>query len=180
MKNARIYHTASVLHNGKVLVTGGCNGSRLNSAELYDPATRTWTVTGSLNNARSLHTASVLPNGKVLVTGGIIIINNLNGAELCDILRKTFTIFDKMNNAQNNRKVFVNGRENYVITVNSSELYDPLTGIWTITGSMNYPRGGHTASVLPNGKVLVVGGLYGESLSTAELYDHEFITERAY
>jgi hypothetical protein len=53
MNNARQYHTASVLTNGKVLVAGGSNGGTvLNSAELYDPSTGIWTTTGSMNNAR--------------------------------------------------------------------------------------------------------------------------------
>ncbi|CAF1632917.1 unnamed protein product [Didymodactylos carnosus] len=71
MNNARASHTASVLTNGKVLVTGGYdNAGNTNSSELYDPSTETWTNTGSINDARAYHTASVLTNGKVLVTGG--------------------------------------------------------------------------------------------------------------
>ena len=65
-------HTATLLPNGKVLVAGGCGiGSHsLSSAELYDPATGSWSGTGSLGTARSEHTATLLPNGKVLVAGG--------------------------------------------------------------------------------------------------------------
>ena len=60
-----------MLPNGKVLVAGGVNFSGyLTSAELYDPASGTWTATGSLNTARDNHTATLLPNGKVLVAGG--------------------------------------------------------------------------------------------------------------
>ncbi|CAF4447042.1 unnamed protein product, partial [Adineta steineri] len=70
MNGARADHTASVLINGKVLVTGGTNGTVLNSTELYDPLTGTWSVSGNMNKARFHHTASVLTNGKVLVTGG--------------------------------------------------------------------------------------------------------------
>ncbi|CAF4402441.1 unnamed protein product [Adineta steineri] len=80
----RYYHAASVLSNGKVLVTGGYGyGGFLNSAELYDPSTGIWTTTSNMTNAREYHTASVLPNGKVLVTGGDGIGNiALNSAEL--------------------------------------------------------------------------------------------------
>ncbi|CAF4438140.1 unnamed protein product [Adineta steineri] len=78
MNNAREYHTASVLSNGKVLVIGGTPNdySSLNSAELYDLSTSTWTITSNMINAREVHTTSVLSNGKVLVTGGRI--DNLN------------------------------------------------------------------------------------------------------
>jgi hypothetical protein len=63
--------TGTLLPNGKVLVAGGGDGnSFLASAELYDPASGTWTATGSLNTARYFHTATLLPNGKLLVAGG--------------------------------------------------------------------------------------------------------------
>ena len=67
----RTSHTATLLPNGKVLVAGGYNGfGSLSSAELYDPATGSWSPTGSLGTARDSHTATLLPNGKVLVAGG--------------------------------------------------------------------------------------------------------------
>jgi hypothetical protein len=70
---AREQYTATLLPNCKVLVAGGSdnNNNVLASAELYDPASGTWTATGSLNTARWVHTATLLPNGKVLVAGGI-------------------------------------------------------------------------------------------------------------
>ena len=52
-----------------VLAAGG-NDIELSSAELYDPATGTWSATGSLNNGRGDHTATLLPNGMVLAAGG--------------------------------------------------------------------------------------------------------------
>jgi hypothetical protein len=73
---ARFIHTATLLPNDKVLVAGSFNHSIQNpngcisSAELYDPASGTWSATGSLNAAREGHTATLLPSGKVLVAGG--------------------------------------------------------------------------------------------------------------
>ena len=69
MATARCLHTATLLPNGKVLVAGGVDGV-LSSAELYDPASGTWSATGSMGTARDYHTATLLPNGQVLVAGG--------------------------------------------------------------------------------------------------------------
>jgi N-acetylneuraminic acid mutarotase len=83
MNYARYRHTASILTNGQVLVAGGYNGNSyyLNSAELYNPSTGSWTSTGNMNNVRQSHTASTLTNGNVLVTGGFNGVY-LNSAEL--------------------------------------------------------------------------------------------------
>ena len=73
MTIARENHTASLLANGKVLVTGGnsqSNGAPLTSAELYDPSTGAWTRTGSMSVGRYFFTATRLMNGAVLVAGG--------------------------------------------------------------------------------------------------------------
>ena len=70
MNVARYQRTATLLADGRVLVTGGLNATALlASAEIYDPKTRLWTPTGSMHFLRVEHTASLLPNGKVLVTG---------------------------------------------------------------------------------------------------------------
>src|ERR1043166_4002772 len=67
---ARAYHTATLLQNGKVLVTGG--GIPTSSAELYDPDSGTWSATGDLTTPRQNHTATLLTNGKVLLAGGYV------------------------------------------------------------------------------------------------------------
>jgi N-acetylneuraminic acid mutarotase len=122
------------LLNGKVLVVGGGDGSKgLNSAELYDPATETWSYTGGPAIARGNHTATLLASGKVLVTGG-------------------------------------SNSDSLPGTLNSAELYDPVTGTWGATGSLISARGSHTATLLQDGKVLVAGGTAG-LLPDAELYD---------
>ena len=93
LTTARYFHTATLLPNGKVLVAGGLDSS-INpsaSAELYDPASGSWSPTGSLNTARDLHTATLLPNGKVLVAGGFGNSGILTSAELYDLSSKTWT-----------------------------------------------------------------------------------------
>ena len=74
MVHERSSHTATLLPDGQVLVAGGegvcCPFPFWTSAELYDPATGTWTETGSMATGRYLHTATLLPNGQVLVAGG--------------------------------------------------------------------------------------------------------------
>ncbi|CAF0964659.1 unnamed protein product [Adineta steineri] len=71
MNAARAYYAASTLSNGSVLVAGGnWVMGPLNSAELYNPSTGTWTTTRSMNAGRYYHTASILANGSLLVAGG--------------------------------------------------------------------------------------------------------------
>jgi hypothetical protein len=64
--------TATALQDGEVLIAGGQNASSsvLASAELYNPATGTFSVTGSMTTAREGQTATLLPNGEVLIAGG--------------------------------------------------------------------------------------------------------------
>jgi N-acetylneuraminic acid mutarotase len=87
MTATREEHTAVLLANGKVLVSGGnkktlTTQTPLASAELYNPATGTWTATGSMSHARSGHTSTVLHNGNVVNAGGSDAVNELSSAEL--------------------------------------------------------------------------------------------------
>ncbi len=178
----RYYHTATLLTNGQVLVAGGdyySNGIHaLATCELYNPATGTWTTTGSLNAARAYHTAIFLPNGQVLVAGGGGNGVTLTSAELYNPATGTWTATGSPNPAIGGNKatllpngqVLVAGGE---ATSTSSELYNPASGTWTATGSMINARSGHTVSLLTNGQVLVAGGSdnSGNDLTSAELYN---------
>ena len=91
LNTARAYHTATLLSNGMVLVSGGQLRRVSASAELYDPLSRTWTTTGSLNTACASHTATLLPNGMVLVAGGISDLIYSASTELYDPVSGTWT-----------------------------------------------------------------------------------------
>ena len=99
MATARMVHSMSVLGSGLVLVAGGGNGSLSPlspSAELYDPASGTFSATGSMAMARWGHTASVLGSGKVLLAGGILGGNILASAELYDPASGMFSVTGSM------------------------------------------------------------------------------------
>src|SRR5205807_2937916 len=71
MSTSRIVHTATLLSDGRVLVTGGYDSSSyLASAEIYNPATNNWSSARSMSSARGYHTATLLSDSRVLVTGG--------------------------------------------------------------------------------------------------------------
>jgi N-acetylneuraminic acid mutarotase len=188
MATARVYHTATLLRNGKVLVAGGSvtNDQQLEaaSAELYDPTTRSWTATGSMNGSRGGHTATLLPDGKVLVAGGYHIGESLASAELYDPASGSWTATGNMagtraaeTQATQTATLLPDGKVLVVGSTTDSgfaaELYDPGSGAWTFTGPMDGIRYLHTATLLPNGMVLVAGGGTGRSSSPldAELYD---------
>jgi subtilase family serine protease len=183
MNTPRMDHTATLLTNGQVLVTGGDNGSgSVPSAELYDPATGTWANTGSMTAAREAHTATLLTNGLVLVAGAG------SGAELYNPATGMWTATGSMASyggrvwhtatLLTNGQVLVAGGVTgdpikHRIPLSDAELYDPVSGTWTPTGAMNATRYNHTATLLTNGQVLVAGGYNGSTLSfsSAELYD---------
>jgi len=185
MAQARHGHTATLLPNGLVLVAGGYDGDRRASAELYDPATGRWTATGDMTEPYGSHTATLLPNGTVLVAGG----DAPSGpgaigwphAAIYDPTTETWTAMGDMIAAPLGHaatllpdgRVLVSGGRVHggpeSAKFNDAEVYDPVTGRWTVTASMAEAREGHTATLLPDGSVLVSGGT--DQLSAAELFD---------
>jgi hypothetical protein len=195
MHDPRWEAAAVLLPNGKVLEAGGSATSSsfigIHGAELYNPATGNWLATGSMTNGRWAFTLTLLPNGKVLATGGFGTNNALATAELYDPATGSWTPTGSMLTPRGshtatllpNGKVLVAAGTDLVAagdgtpidsTSAGAEIYDPATGTWSSTGSMSFPRSAHTATLLPNGKVLVAGGVsYFRSVfpTTAELYD---------
>jgi hypothetical protein len=198
------FATATLLPDGDVLVAGGEHGSNLRqvaSAELYDPSTGAWTATGAMNTARSGQTATLLPDGDVLVAGGGCnaghqcdagsFLTNLASAELYDPSTGTWAKTGKMHIPREYATAsllpdgrvletggFVSCDDDFCSDTRTAELYDPATGTWAKTGSMRSPREQQTATLLPDGQVLVAGGLtegggsgFAHSYASAELYD---------
>src|SRR3989440_788301 len=150
----RFGHTATLLPNGKVLVVGGggfpCSGnfcySTVNgSTELYDPATGTWSLTGSLIQRRTGHSATLLQNGQVLVMGGsnygydIGFFAYVNSVELYDPTTGSWhaAASPVATSIAHSATLLKNGKVFAVFVMNpsssglSSELYYPGTGCWT-------------------------------------------------
>ena len=192
LNNAREAHTATLLPNGKVLVAGGFNNDssgqpqgQLSTCELYDPATKTWSVTGALADGRDGHTATLLSNGKVLVTGGYDTIGMpLSSSELYDPVLGTWSSTGALVNARyfhtailipNGMVLVAGGTATYGsnVELSSSELYDPLTESWSPTGALATVRHSYLAALLPTGKVLAAGGYdaTGTAMADCELYD---------
>jgi hypothetical protein len=144
-----VYHTATLLPNGKVLVAGG-NGGGIGgdvvfaTSEQFDPVSQTWTRTGDLSTRRYSHTATLLRSGDVLISGGILQIGSY------PILQYE--------------------------TLDLTERFDPNTATWIGSANLNAERSGHTATLLSDGTVLVAGGidigpdLTQIPLASAELY----------
>jgi hypothetical protein len=182
MSNARLFHTATLLTNGWVLVAGGedTNGTPLASAELYNPVAGLWTTTGSMTTARTAHAATLLPGGKVLVAGGDNTqYNPQNSAELYDPVMGTWAATGSLMTSRagaaamllNNGLVLVTGGVgNPPGILSSAELYNPATEMWTAAATMHSQREDFPAILLPNGQVLAAGGFFGGSLTNAELY----------
>jgi uncharacterized repeat protein (TIGR03803 family) len=178
-------HTATLLNNGQVLIAGGLiynmNGDQesTNSAELYDPATGTSTITDSMSSYRHSHTATLLLDGRVLVASG----GGDASSEIYDPSTSTWGSYAQMADerivpaavrlADGKVLVVAGYDDNTGEELASAEIYDPATDNWTSTQPLPYSTDSAAAALLSNGKVLVCGGSDGTGggVTNAALYD---------
>jgi len=191
MKAFRSAHTGTSLPDGRFLVTGGWKwGSNddggeihvtLSSAEVFDPATDTWTLVASMATDRKGHTAVNLSSGKVLVTGGIKEDQDghLTASEIYDPATNTWTTVASMNEgrwhhrmtALPSGRIMVSGGSVLGSSTASVEVYDPDLNTWTTLPPMASLRAFHSATYVPGYGVVIAGGTPGNgSLSSVEIY----------
>ena len=173
MSEARVDHTATLLPNGKVLVTGGygikdSSSGLTSSAELYDPATNSFSPVASMNFHRYKHSAVLLNDGNVLIAGGIASYPDkprYTTAELFDSATNSFVktgdmILDRFK--VKNAAVLL--RDGKALIAGGSwglEIYDPATGRFSFKPSQMMTRYYSTATLLPDGRVVIIGGFSG-------------------
>src|SRR5882724_63491 len=164
----RTGHAATVLADGRVLITGGRDGAGtiVATAEIFDPATETSTAVGALVTARVSHTATLLPNGRVLIAGGIDAIGSLSSAEIFDPANPGagFRVLSATMGAVRARHTATLLKDGTVLiaggdVAGTAEIFDPTTETFSSTLlTMAAPRIGHTATLFSNDSVLLAGG----------------------
>lgn len=165
LNRGRAHHAAALLADGKVLVVGGTQNSLINAdethptAEVYDPAADTFSLTGQMRYRRIFHTATTLPSGKVLIVGGTHDGIHVRGpAELYDPAAGTFSAGPTLNQPRQRHTATLLGDGNVLIAgglgadhavLASAEVYVSSNNAFVTVGSMNSPRYGHTATGIP-------------------------------
>jgi WD40 repeat protein len=184
MNHHRGSHTATLLSNGQVLVTAGYSDVEfiMGSSELYNPASGVWTPVGdALEYPRYQHTATLLPDGNVLVAGGYIPGGYGSYAELYDPLNHTWTTVGAMHDPRayhtatllpisgdypQGAVLVAGGETTGFAFLASAEVYNPATQLWTSTSAgLSEARSAATATLLPNGMVMVAGGFGAAAFS---------------
>jgi hypothetical protein len=172
---ARYLHTATLLTDGRVLVTGGLGvrglSDVLSSAEIYDPRTEAWSVTSDLPSPLLNHSATLLHDGQVLIAGGkrtLVDDQNCATAELYNPVTGNWASTGGLPTTTNahaatllaNGNVLVTGGANETGTLDLAVLYVPASRKWTPQGRLTGRICLHTATLLQNGKILIAGGCY--------------------
>jgi hypothetical protein len=186
MGTARTTHTATLLSNGKVLIVGGvepATGIYLATAEVYDPGTGSFTATANpLSSGRTGHAAVRLDNGRVLIAGGFGQNGGDRSVEIYDPSSNSFTAAGNMTASRydftataisGNRVLLFGGNSWGPWPVADGEVFDVASGTFAPFPAPYHPlRAHHTATVLNDGRVAIIGGTrWPEMAPAAEIFD---------
>lgn len=188
MTAPRSGHTATLLLSGKVLITGGYStgSAPIATAELYDPATRTFTAMTAMHRARASHQAALLSTGKVLVVGGDCgTAPTPSSAELYDPATGRWSALQTLSGhcgyftatvLPSGKVLVVGGKDRAGASFYPTaavDLYDPASGTWSKPPILKAARYAHTATLLTTTQqVLVAGGWTSNGPTTSmELYN---------
>ncbi len=191
----RASHTATLLPDGRVLVSGGNMGDwwAFKSAEIYDPATTQFSATGDMMMSRMFHTATLLGNGKVLIAGGVLgwmedpwPLPDYRVAELYDPATGQFTPTGSMSQIRAMHTATLLGDGRVLIAggtpgsiwedgIETAELYDPSTGQFTDAGTSVYAYAYSGGTLLSDGRVLLTGGAIAGEQYTVLSNEHAHI-----
>ncbi|HXU17948.1 MAG TPA: kelch repeat-containing protein [Terriglobales bacterium] len=182
MNSPRSHHFAVVLSDGRVLVGGGMTtgGGITNSAEIYDPATDSWSSVPAMITARANATAVLLQDGRVLIAGGDNSGGPDNTLEIYDPATVSFDFAGQLSSPrtrhamavlQDGRVLIVGGYDgNNPLAL--SDVFDPASNAVSAGPSLATSRYGHSATTLLDGRVAVIGGTDGANdLASAEIFD---------
>jgi len=187
---ARTVHTASVLASGKVLIAGGRGtAGHLSSAEIFDPATKTWSAAGNMASPHSVAAQVTLTSGDVIVTGGFVSPSTASAATAryqassgtwkADSDMGSVRAFHAMAARPDGTAVVAGGKKDNTSTPSYAaaiELYAPATGSWTASGTLPKPRQNLGGLALPSGNVLFVGGTTVSGATYTTYGDVDLIT----
>jgi hypothetical protein len=184
MTVARAAHQATLLEDGRVLITGGCTGLHcgrvLASVELFDPRTHSFRSVASMGTPRASHSAAPLPDGRVLVAGGWNGERSVASAETYDPAADRWTVAGTMTVARASPvavplaggRVFVmGGGQGRLGNLASAEIFDPTTSRFLPAG--NARTNHYLATRLADGRVLLTGGQDAHGLipRSADVFD---------
>lgn len=168
----RSVHTATLLYSGKVLVTGGSwqflPYSAPQDAQLYDPATNTWTAAGAMSTGRTNHLALRLFSGLVMVLGG-----GYDQVDLYDPYNNLWTQGSSLpyGGLAVTMTIMYSGKVLVTHSNGQASLYDPATNAWSSVGTLSAALQGHTGTLMHTGEVLVTGGsTNGTATRTVQWY----------